>query len=201
MPLASPRTRLRYSLLGQTASTPTEDFALTAGIRSHLAADTAFHKSLAFAEAQSKAGQFLAAAGFAEIRVRRFFVAHIMVELALDAALLRETPHLGVEFYDAFSAADYGSITLWTEAAIAHPLPNLPSVLVRFANSRYLMHYLSDEGVAQGLSLLCTRARQDSFEGENFTRLTDAVGQMVEYLYPRIAALLTEAAQPPTIPK
>ncbi len=194
LPLAAPRTRLRLPLSSQPLTVYADHHALTAGIRSHLRADAAFHKSPAFAEMQSEANRLLSEAGFSGIRVRRFFVSHILVELALDAALLRSAPHLGEEFYAAFSAADFESITQWTVAATARPLPDLSSVLERFANSRYLLQYLSDEGVAQGLSRLCIRARQDSFEGENFTRLTDVVGQIVEHLNPCIAEILIEAA-------
>ena len=50
--------------------------------------------------------------------------------------------------------------------------PELPAVLARFARSRYLESYREDGGVAEGLSRLCARARQDTFEGENFARLT-----------------------------
>jgi hypothetical protein len=195
LPLAAPRTRLRLPLPSQPLTGyPEHDLALTNGIRSHLKADAAFHKSPGFGDAQVKATLLLSEAGFGGIRVRRFFVSHILVELALDAALLRNMPHLGEEFYAAFSAADFDNITLWTVVATARPLPHLTSVLERFADSRYLLHYLSDEGVAQGLSGLCIRARQDSFEGQNFIRLTSVVGQMVEHLYPRTAKLLSDAA-------
>jgi len=198
--LAAPRTRLRLPLLGQSSATAA-DLALTAGVFSHLTTDTAFHKSPAFAEAQVLASRLLKQAGFIGIRVRRFFVAHILVELALDAALLRSDPALGEEFYAAFGAADFGSIALWTEDAVSRPLPDLPYVLERFADARYLLHYHSNDGVAEGLSRLCIRARQDGFEEENFTHLSCVVGEMVSSLRPQMAALLSEAAHPPTILK
>ena len=195
LPLAAPRTRLRLPLpIPLVTGYGDYHLALTAGIRSHLRGDTAFHKSPEFGVAQAKAAMLLSEAGFVDMRVRGFFVSHILVELALDAALLRNMPQLGEEFYAAFSAADFDCITRWAEAATARPLPDLPSVLQRFADSRYLMQYLSDEGIAQGLSRLCIRARQDSFEGENFTRLTDVAGQIVHHLHPRIAEILAEAA-------
>ncbi len=200
LPLAAPRTRLRLPLLGQYSVT-TADSALTVGVLSHLNADTAFHKSPAFAEAQVQASRLLKQTEFVGIRVRRFFVAHILVELALDAALLRSDPALGEEFYAAFGAADFGGIARWTENAVSRPLPELPHVLERFADARYLLHYHSNDGVAEGLSHLCARARQDGFTGENFTRLSHVVGETVSSLYPKVAALLSEAAHPPTTSK
>ncbi len=166
--------------------------AISAGVRAHLATDAAFHKTAAFAEAQAEVGALLDGAGFEGIRVRRFFVAHVLVELVLDAVLLRADPALGEQFYAAFASADFDAVTRWTEGETGKPLPRLPDVLARFAASRYLLSYATDEGVATGLSRTCQRARQDSFEGENFTRLVLVVAQSVRIVAARAAALLGE---------
>jgi hypothetical protein len=164
------------------------DAALRAGALTHLATDAAFHKTPAFAAAQGAAGDLLARAAFQGIRVRRFFLAHVLAELALDAALLRAEPSLADEFYDAFARADRAAMARWAEGAVGAPLPALPGVLTRFARSRY------DAGVAEGLSRLCARARQDTFEGANFARLVSVVGQAVAALAPQAPALLSETA-------
>ena len=75
---------------------------------------------------------------------------------------------------------------------VGKPLPDLPTVLTRFARSRYLYSYAEDEGVATGLSRLCARARQDTFEGENYARLVGVVGQTVAVLERQAEALLGE---------
>jgi len=209
LPLASPRSRLRSALVEATPAPTAEDAALRAGVRAHLATDAAFHKAPAFAAAQAQAGESLDGAGFVGVRVRRFFVAHVLVELALDAALLRADPAVADEFYAAFAAADGDAVTRWAEAAVARPLPTLPGVLARFARSRYLLSYGEDAGVAEGLSRVCGRARQDTFEGKNFARLTRVVGKTVGALTgARAGALLAETAaglgrahQPPTVAK
>ena len=199
LPLAD--AHLRPALINHESDDGLEDAALRRGVRVHLATDAAFHKTAAFAGAQAEVGHILAQTPFEGIRVRRFFVAHVLVELALDAVLLRDTPSLADEFYEAFDAADYAHITRWTEGILGQPLPKLPIVLARFAGSRYLRQYEQDEGVATGLSRLCARARQDTFEGENYARLVAVVKQAVEAVEGRAEALLAEtgaALMPPS---
>ncbi len=166
--------------------------AVSAGVRAHLATDAAFHKTAAFAEAQAEVGALLDSAGFTGIRVRRFFVAHVLTELALDAVLLRADPTLGEQFYAAFASADFDAVTHWAEGETGRPLTHLPDVLARFAASRYLLSYAADEGVATGLSRTCLRARQDSFEGDNFTRLVPVVERSVQIIAARAEGLLSE---------
>ncbi len=166
--------------------------ALAAGVRAHLATDAAFHKTAAFAGAQAEVGTLLGDAGFVGIRVRRFFVAHVLTELALDAVLLRADPALGEQFYMAFAEADFDAVTRWAESETGRPLPHLPEVLARFAASRYLMSYATDAGVATGLSRTCQRARQDGFEAENFMRLVPVVREAIGLVAARAEALLSE---------
>lgn len=192
LPLAARRVRLRPTLVEHQPVPTAKDESLRAGVLVHLATDAAFHKTRAFAEAQAEAGRLLTQTPFAGIRVRRFFVAHVLVELVLDAVLLRRDPAIADDFYAAFAAADYSSVTRWTEAAVGQSLPSLPAVLTRFAASRYLCQYGEDEGVATGLSRLCARARQDTFEGANYARLVGVVGQTVAAVGERAAALLRE---------
>ena len=194
LPLAEGRVRLRPAQVTSAETRTAFEAALAAGVSIHLATDAAFHKTAAFAEAQAEVGMLLADAAFEGMRVRRFFVAHVLTELVLDAALLRADPALADRFYGAFAAADFNLATLWTEKVTARSLPHLPHVLERFAGSQYLRHYAEDDGVATGLSNLCRRAGQDIFEGENFARLVGVVAQAAEQMPQFIPALLSETA-------
>lgn len=195
LPLAAGRVRLRPALIERQPAGKDEEAALRAGVLVHLATDAAFHKARAFAEAQAEASRILAQTAFDGIRVRRFFLAHILVELALDAVLLRGDATIADGFYEAFTAADHAGITRWTETTVGQPLPNLTAVLARFGQSRYLVHYQEDEGVATGLSRLCGRARQDTFEGENYARLVEVVRQTVTALEGQAQAMMQETAE------
>lgn len=195
LPLAADRIRLRPALVERQPSRTDEEIALRTGVLAHLATDAAFHKTRAFAEAQATVTALLEQTAFDGIRVRRFFLVHVFVELALDAVLLRSDPSIAEGFYEAFAAADYSGITRWTETAVGQPLPELPIILDRFGQSCYLYHYQEDEGVATGLSRLCARARQDTFEGKNYQRLVEVVRQTVTALGDQVQALLGETAE------
>ena len=195
LPLAADRVRLRPALIKRQPTGSDEEAALRAGILVHLATDAAFHKTRAFAEAQAEVSRILAQTAFDGVRVRRFFLAHILVELALDAVLLRTDATIADGFYETFAAGDYEGTTRWTEKTVGQSLPELPAVLTRFEQSRYLVHYQEDEGVATGLSRLCERARQDTFEGKNYARLVEVVRQTVRVLEGRAQAMLAETAE------
>ena len=194
LPLAAERVRLRPAQIEQTTPRTEFEAALSAGVSVHLATDAAFHKAAAFAEAQAEIGQIVADAGFEGIRVRRFFAAHVLTEMVLDAVLLRAEPALAGEFYSVFAAADFDAVMHWAEAVTGRPLANLPGVLTRFVRSGYLRGYAENGGVATGFSNLCRRAGQDTFSGENFSRLTDVVSELAVRLPPYVPALLGETA-------
>ncbi|MGI4791959.1 MAG: hypothetical protein ACRYFS_24315 [Janthinobacterium lividum] len=194
LPLASGRVRLRPAQIERINPRTELEAALSAGVSVHLATDAAFHKSPAFGEAQAEVGQMLAEAAFDGIRVRRFFVAHVLTEIALDAVLLRTDPSIADDFYAAFASTDFEAVTHWTEAVTGEPLPTLAAVLARFARSEYLRQYQSDEGVASGLSQLCRRARQDTFDHANFTRLVSVVKHAMSRLPEFVPALFSETA-------
>ncbi len=194
LPLAASRARLRPAPVERQPAPSAGEAALRAGVLTHLATDAAFHKTPSFAAAQAEAGRLLDGTAFEGIRVRRFFLAHVLPELALDAVLLRRDPTVADEFYEAFAAADRAQVTRWTGMAVGKPVPDLPAVLTRFARSRYLNSYGEDAGVAKGLSRLCARARQDTFEGDNYARLVGVVAQTVAFLEGQAEALLRETA-------
>ncbi len=194
LPLAERRVRLRPAQIAAAEARTEFEAALAAGVSAHLATDAVFHKTAAFASAQAEVSEMLAEAAFDGMRVRRFFVAHVLTELVLDATLLRADPAPADGFYEAFAAADFRSAAQWTEAVTGRALPHLPQVLTRFADAQYLRHYAEDDGVATGLSNLCRRAGQDTFEGENFSRLVAIVGQAAEQMPPFVPALFGETA-------
>lgn len=204
--LADRRRRLRPSSVGQAPAATPEGNALRAGALAHLITDAAFHKTVAFADAQARLNGLIAQANFADMRVRRFFLAHVLVELALDAVLLRGDATLADNFYRAFSAAPPPQVAAWTETTLGTPLPTLPGVLTRFAASRYLLSYAHDDGVAEGLSRVSVKARQDAFVGDNRRRLVGLVSQAVPIVAALTPALLHETVsalpvQPPTTEK
>lgn len=206
LPLADRHSRLRPATLALAPMTTAEERALCAGALAHLATDTAFHNTAAFADAQHQVGTLVQQAEFSAMRVRRFFLAHILVELALDAVLLRREAALSDEFYNAFTAASLAGIVNWTETTLRAPLPLLPGVLTRFTQSQYLRTYAADDGVAEGLSRVSIKARQDPFTGDNRRHLEHLVSQSIPCVAELAPALLEQTAaalltHPPTTEK
>ena len=163
------RLRARH-VAGKAAPPPTP---LVHGVRLHLASDRAFHGSPVFQAATSEAGRLLADTAFVRPLRRVFFLAHIFVELALDAALVRtEDPGVADHLYDQFDRADLAELAKEVEALLGHPTPGLPDALERFARARFLFEYQSDLGLAQSLARIAARAGVLSPEPLNGSRQT-----------------------------
>lgn len=197
LPLAEPRARLRPLLLDAAPQFTFQDSIMTAGARMHLRTDEVFHKTRAFAGAEREVGLLVEGAGFAGMRARRFFLAHVLTELALDAHLVRQEPMLLETFYARCAEADAAQMTHWAEAVTQRPLHNLPQTLARFTQFQYLRFYQDDAGVAEGFNRLCARARQDTFVGGNERRLALLTAQIVALMDAGLAQELlaeTEAA-------
>lgn len=173
--------RLRLPHLA--ASTERE---LARGAALHLATDRNFHAAPAFADAVADASALLRSAPFQTAPRRVFFLAHVFVELALDAALLRADSRLVDHFYAPFTPAVSSRVVAATEAMLSRPLPALPEVLSRFVRSRYLYHYAEDGGLAEALHRISLRAGLTGFATPpDRTRLAEAFAAFL----PRAAAL------------
>ncbi len=194
LPLAAPRVRLRPAMLDAAPQQTSQEAAIRAGVKAHLRTDEIFHKTRAFAEAAGEVGGLVDRAGFADMRVRRFFLAHVLTELALDAHLIRQEPELLDTFYAACADTDYEHVKRWAEAATHRLLPDLPHTLTRFVHSQYLRHYATDGGVAEGFNRLCLRARQDTFTGPNAARLVTVTTKAAALMTKYAPALLAETA-------
>jgi hypothetical protein len=136
------------------ASTPAGvDAALVSGIRLHLATDRRFHSRPQFAAETARAGDVLRSMPLAVPVRRRFFVAHVFVEIALDGLLLQEDAGLAADFYAKFAECDLGRVAADTGLLLGLGAPALGvgRVLHRFAESRYLCAYASPSGMATAL--------------------------------------------------
>lgn len=192
LPLAAPRARLRPALLDTAPHLTPEDTAMTAGARMHLLTDEVFHKTRAFVNAEREAGTLIDQAGFTNMRARRFFLAHVLTELALDAHLVRQEPALVDTFYAYCADADCMQITRWAEAVTQQSLPLLPQTLARFAEFQYLRLYYRHTGAAEGFNRLCARARQDTFAGDNEQRLVALTTQIAALMEAGLAQTLLD---------
>jgi hypothetical protein len=144
--------RLRANALARCA-----DPDLAGGIGLHLAADRRFHGSALFRSATAEAGALLREAVAPRLSrpllLRRvFFLAHVFVEISLDAVLIRSDPALASDLYARFAAVDRefvaGAVAPMLGGA---PVPGLAARLAHFETSRFLLSYAADEGLVEAL--------------------------------------------------
>jgi hypothetical protein len=136
---------------------------LAQGLALHFATDKRFHTAALFVQAVAEASAALRGASWTLPPRRVFFLAHVFVEIALDAVLIRTDRGLADHLYAQFDAVDPGAIRAATETLSGRPLPHLTGMLARFTRSRYLYEYQSDEGLAKALHHISRRANLAGF--------------------------------------
>ena len=138
--------------------------AVADGVRLHIATDKIFHGATAFHAAQSEADALIRAAPWETSPRRRFFVAHVLVELALDAHLLGESPELPDDLYRVLAASLRGDLIARAETLAGQPVPNLRGSIERFLAAGFLRDYATPAGLARSLTRVCRRAGVPNFE-------------------------------------
>lgn len=137
---------------------------LSDGVRLHLATDKRFHSLPAFIAAQAEATRMLIHATWEAPLRRRFFVAHVITELALDSVVLAQQPDLPEELYTALSESLKMQLITQTETLAARVVPNLPDTIERFVESRFLYRYATPPGLATSMIRIGRRAGIPNFE-------------------------------------
>lgn len=161
--LSTAGRRLHEGELSRAVAIPPaepETVALVRGIRLHFATDARFHSHPAFKEASALASELLRAAPFASPPHRVFFIAHVLVEIALDGRLVNERPDLPASLYASLEHLGGETIARRTASLLGLPdgLPDFALTITRFLAAHYLPSYRNFDGQAQALSRVCRRA-------------------------------------------
>ncbi len=72
------------------------------------------------------------------------FLAHLLVELLLDAAILDLAPEVGRRYYAQLERLDRAQVGRFVHQATGKPVPELPAWIDRFCRLRFLFDYLED---------------------------------------------------------
>ena len=155
------------------------------GVRLHIATDKWFHGLPVFSALQAEANALLLAAPWKETPRRRFFVAHVLVELALDAHLLHETPTLPDDLYAALAESLSGNLVATAETLLGRPAPNLEASTTRFVETGFLRDYATPAGCAESLTRVCRRAGVP-----NFTEPADT--ETLAHVFADFAPMITQ---------
>jgi hypothetical protein len=138
----------RAAAVEQCSATDPAARELARGIAQHFTDDEWFHQSPAFAELQVVLTRQLADRLGGETRFRPHFVAHIVIEMLLDASLAEVTPAGLARYYSRMTQVDPERLQSLVNQLAARPTTRLAEYLPRFIHEGFLHDYARDEGIA-----------------------------------------------------
>lgn len=172
---------------------PPHTAAIIEGIRFHLHVDARFHGAPLFRHHASELRKALQHASN-EDGMKRFFAAHILLELYYDQFLLRAFPELADRFDVLLAEGDGGM--LWSFCA-PHPDVDGAELKVftrRLLEIQFLQGYLSDEGIAGRVNRILQRMGQRALNEPEKRSVVSYFGNgatsMVEELLEFVEAML-----------
>jgi hypothetical protein len=152
--------------------------SLARGVRRHFDDDAWFHASPGFTEASSEAAALVRPLASEVAGLRPSFVAHVLVEMLLDAELLRREPGRADAYYETLGRLDPDEVER-VAAPIAIRAPEGLAPLVRtFLAMRFVADYADDARLAHRLDQVCRRVRQPQ------------IGERLRGVLPRVRAVV-----------
>ena len=133
-----------------------ESCSLAKGLERHLDDDAWFHRSDAFKSVtQQISTRFKEEAP----DVRASFFAHIVMEILLDAALMKSDPSLCKRFYEILETFDADDVHRRSNPFLNRPSETLSKTLTRFCEVRFIEGYENDRYVLRSLIGVARRVR------------------------------------------
>lgn len=171
--------RLRPDVLDRANVDDERHRALHEGARRHHDDDVRFHRHDAFEELTTELTAIVRAR-FPHLRASA--VAHVLVEMLLDAALIDEHPDLLDRFYGAVAAVDDAVVAGFVRTTTGRPVPHAEVFLDRFRRARFLAEYVTDDGLHACLRGVWLRAGLGGID--------DGVVDVIAAFRPRARALV-----------
>lgn len=131
--------------------------ALAQGVMQHHADDAWFHATPAFAELSLELAKTLRVALADRTGMRPWFLGHVLLEMLLDAELMRRDPDLVEGYYNQMRSADPAHIAAGTALMIGQPVDGLAGLIDRFIAMRFLADYAEDTGLIFRLGQVAQR--------------------------------------------
>ena len=164
---------------------PNEFKNLHDGIKKHYLVDQIFHNSAYFKENTRYIQNELKNRNFKDISKRRFFLAHIMLELIIDRVLLDEDILLGNQFYKLLNKTDLDVVynyLVYNE--LSEEFDGFKSYFDHFIKSQYLFSYQRNSSLSNALINVYFRA----LILENSKTDLDELSRTIASILPRIQA-------------
>ena len=134
--------------------------SLAHGVLRHFDDDARFHTSAEFAAASAEVVGLLRPAREQAPGLRLSFVAHVLVEMLLDAELMRRDPARLGTYYDLLSGLDADEVERLATPLATKPAAGLAPLVREFVSSRFLEGYADDAALVRRLARVLRRARQ-----------------------------------------
>lgn len=129
--------------------------SLKDGSLAHIEADRIFHQSAFFKTAESYIGDRLDA----DARwPRKWFLNHLLVEIALDRALMDLHPKLCQDFYDELGRCDASLISEFLKASDVSNYEQFTLAFTRFVSFAFIFDYQYNEKIVLALSRVYQRS-------------------------------------------
>ncbi len=153
--------------------------AVARGIRQHIEDDARFHQSRVFAELLLELTAGVRETLAADSSFRTSFLAHLLVEVLLDASLIAEDPSR-LEAYDRLlESVDAAAVQRAVNRMAARPTTRLATMISRFRQERILWDYLEDGTLLARLNQVMRRTRCDELP-ESFRDYLPRARRLVE---------------------
>ena len=152
--LQANRLLIAPELLSLPAHSPAA--RLRAGALHHHEDDRRFHADARFEALTTELARELRALE-ADPRFRASTIAHVAIEMLVDAALLGSHPGSGERYYAALEELEVDELAAATRALVGEEVPHLPALHRRFLDARFILSYASDGGVLRALDGVLVR--------------------------------------------
>jgi len=166
--------------------------SLARGVLRHHEDDRRFHGSAAFAAARGETTAVLREVLSSADGHRPSFIAHLVVEMNLDAALAEESPDLLDRYYGALGSIAPGQLDDVVRRVLPNPPSGSASILARFVTERFLADYADPRTLAARLDRVLRGARQPALPRD----FADVVPRTRACVASRTAELLGETPEP-----
>lgn len=133
--------------------------AVARGVMRHHEDDRWFHGTRAFAELNLTFAVRIRDVLPQDEGFRPSFLGHILVELLLDDCLAAETPGVLDEYYRTVEQVDPAKVGRAVELIAGREAPNLPRMVERFCQERFLYDYADDGKLLTRLNAVLRRVK------------------------------------------
>lgn len=135
--------------------------SIARGVLQHHADDRRFHGSRAFAETRGLVADVIRPALPAADGHRPWFVAHLVLEVQLDASIADERPSRLAEYYAALGSLDAEEVAAAAGVLVAGgPPARLAELVRRFRGERFLFDYAEPAAAVRRLDRVVRSVRQ-----------------------------------------